>query len=503
MIKKLKNIFKDSITSVLPIILIVVMLSFFIDFTRSTLLSFSISMVLIIVGISLFTFGSEVSMELIGEKVGNILVKKSRLFISCILIFIIGIVITVAEPDLKVLAEQMTSIPNIILILSVGIGVGMFLVFAVLKTKYNINLTKVLIFAYIIIFLILFITPNEFIPLAFDSGGVTTGPISVPFIVALGVGLASVNVSKKEKESSFGLVGLCSVGPILVVLLLGIIFNLNTSYVPSVVKQYESLFEVINVYSTGILSYFIEVLEAIIPILVVYLYFLFKYKITNKKDTRKVFLGMIITIIGLSMFLLGANMGLMPVGSFIGNSISKTAYKWMLIPLGFVIGFVTVKAEPAVKVLTSQIEEITEGAIKKNMISMFLSIGVSASVGLAMLRSLTGISILYIIVPGYLVTLLLTLFTPSLFTSIAFDSGGAASGPMTATFLLPISIGASVGVCGNPLTDAFGLVALVAMTPLIMIQILGLVYKVKEKYKDKHRYHTEIVEYDWSDTYAN
>ena len=175
----------------------------------------------------------------------------------------------------------------------------------------------------------------------------------------------------------------------------------------------------------------------------------------------------------------------------------------MLIPLGFVIGFVTVKAEPAVKVLTSQIEEITEGAIKKNMISIFLSIGVSASVGLAMLRSLTGISILYIIVPGYLVTLLLTLFTPRLFTSIAFDSGGAASGPMTATFLLPISIGASVGVCGNPLTDAFGLVALVAMTPLIMIQILGLVYKVKEKYKDKHRYHTEIVEYDWSDTYAN
>ena len=503
MIKKLKNIFKDSITSVLPIILIVVMLSFFIDFTISTLLSFSISMVLIIVGISLFTFGSEVSMELIGEKVGNILVKKTRLFISCILIFIIGIVITVAEPDLKVLAEQMTSIPNIILILSVGIGVGMFLVFAVLKTKYNINLTKVLIFAYIIIFLILFITPNEFIPLAFDSGGVTTGPISVPFIVALGVGLASVNVSKKEKESSFGLVGLCSVGPILVVLLLGIIFILNTSYVPSVVKQFESLCVVINVYSTGILSYFIEVLEAIIPILVVYLYFLFKYKITNKKDTRKVFLGMIITIIGLSMFLLGANMGLMPVGSFIGNSISKTDYKWMLIPLGFVIGFVTVKAEPAVKVLTSQIEEITEGAIKKNMISIFLSIGVSASVGLAMLRSLTGISILYIIVPGYLVTLLLTLFTPRLFTSIAFDSGGAASGPMTATFLLPISIGASVGVCGNPLTDAFGLVALVAMTPLIMIQILGLVYKVKEKYKDKHRYHTEIVEYDWSDTYAN
>ena len=483
MIKKLKNIFKDSITSVLPIILIVVMLSFFIDFTRSTLLSFGISMALIIVGISLFTFGSEVSMELIGEKVGNILVKKSRLFISCILIFIIGIVITVAEPDLKVLAEQMTSIPNIILILSVGIGVGMFLVFAVLKTKYNINLTKMLIFAYIIIFLILFITPNEFIPLAFDSGGVTTGPISVPFIVALGVGLASVNVSKKEKESSFGLVGLCSVGPILVVLLLGIIFNLNTSYVPSVVKQYESLFEVISVYSTGILSYFIEVLEAIIPILVVYLYFLFRYKITNKKDTRKVFLGMIIT--------------------FIGNSISKTAYKWMLIPLGFVIGFVAVKAEPAVKVLTSQIEEITEGAIKKNMISIFLSIGVSASVGLAMLRSLTGISILYIIVPGYLVTLLLTLFTPRLFTSIAFDSGGAASGPMTATFLLPISIGASVGVCGNPLTDAFGLVALVAMTPLIMIQILGLVYKVKEKYNDKHRYHTEIVEYDWSDTYAN
>ena len=321
MIKKLKNIFKDSITSVLPIILIVVMLSFFIDFTRSTLLSFGISMALIIVGISLFTFGSEVSMELIGEKIGNILVKKSRLFISCILIFIIGIVITVAEPDLKVLAEQMTSIPNIILILSVGIGVGMFLVFAVLKTKYNINLTKVLIFAYIIIFLILFITPNEFIPLAFDSGGVTTGPISVPFIVALGVGLASVNVSKKEKESSFGLVGLCSVGPILVVLLLGIIFNLNTSYVPSVVKQYESLFEVISVYSTGILSYFIEVLEAIIPILVVYLYFLFRYKITNKKDTRKVFLGMIITIIGLSIFLLGANMGLMPVGSFIGKKI--------------------------------------------------------------------------------------------------------------------------------------------------------------------------------------
>lgn len=499
MIDRLKKVFNESFVSVAPILLIVVILSFFVDFTRSTLFSFAIAMILIIVGITLFTFGSEVSMEIIGEKIGENLVRKQKFIPAILLIFIIGIVITVAEPDLKVLAEQMTSIPNLMLILSVGIGVGAFLVFSVLKSKYNINLSKLLVFTYIIIFLILFITPKEFIPLAFDSGGVTTGPVSVPFIVALGLGLASVNSGKKEKDSSFGLVGLCSVGPILVVLLLGIVFDLDSTYEVSIVSQYESAITVIKSYLSSSLVYLEEILMAVIPIVVVYLYFQLRYKITNKVEIKRISSGLVLTTIGLSMFLLGANVGLMPVGSYIGSFIGASSYKWMLIPLGLVIGFVTVKAEPAIKVLTEQIEDITEGTIKKKVIGLFLSIGVAISVALAMFRAITGLSILYIIVPGYLVALLLTIVTPSLFTSIAFDSGGAASGPMTATFLLPLAIGVSVAVNGNPLTDAFGLVALVAMAPLIMIQLLGLIYKVKEKYRDRHRYHTEIVEYDWGD----
>ena len=347
--------------------------------------------------------------------------------------------------------------------------------------------------------LLLFIAPKEFIPLSFDSGGVTTGPISVPFIVALGLGLASLNVGKKEKEDSFGLVGLCSVGPILVVLLLGVILNLSTDYEVSTVRQYEGALEVIKTYIFSTWIYFEEILKAIIPIVAVYMFFQFKYKITTKLEIKRIIFGMFFTIIGLTVFLLGANVGLMPVGSYIGMYIGASSYKWMLIPLGFLIGFVTVKAEPAVKVLISQIEDITEGAVKKEVISLFLSVGISISVGLAMLRAITGISILYIIVPGYLFAILLTFVTPGLFTSIAFDSGGAASGPMTATFLLPLAIGVSVAVGGNPLTDAFGLVALVAMAPLIMIQILGVMCKIKEKYKDRYRYHTQIVEYDWSE----
>lgn len=499
MINRLKKVFNESIISVLPILLIVVILSFFVDFTRATLFSFGISMLLIIMGITLFTFGTELSMEMIGEKIGENLVKKHKFIPAMFLIFIIGIIVTIAEPDLKILSDQMTYIPSFILMLTVGIGVGGYLLFAFFKTKYNINIIKILIFTYIIIFSLLLITPIEFIPLAFDSGGVTTGPVSAPFILALGLGLASVNIGKKEKENSFGLIALCSAGPILVVLLLGLIFEIDSTSTVDIVKQYESAFEVIKTYLSSSLIYLKEIVLSIGLIVLVYSYFQYRYKITNRFESKKVVFGLIVTILGLSLYLLGANVGLMPIGSYIGRTVGLTIYKWLLIPLGMVIGFISVKAEPAIKLLNSKIEDITEGAIKKNIISTFLSIGAAIAVGLAILRALTGVSILYIIVPGYLLIIILTFIVPTLFTSIAFDSGGVAAGPITATFMLPLTIGASISVGGNPMTDAFGLVALVAMAPLIMIQLLGLIYKLKEKYRDKHRYHTEIVEYDWSD----
>lgn len=475
---------KESLKSVLPITLIVLLITFTISPVSSDiLLGFAIGAVMLVVGMGLFTLGADLSMTTIGERIGAHMTKSRKLTVIIIVSFIIGIIITVAEPDLQVLAEQVPGVPNMTLIISVALGVGLFLVMALLRIIFRIPITVLLVALYIIAFALTFFVPQDFLAVAFDSGGVTTGPMTVPFIMALGVGVSSLRNDKDANRDSFGLVALCSIGPILAVLILGMIYNPDSSSYTSensAVMSGNSR-ELICVFLNNLPKYLIEVAISLSPILAFFILYDFAILKLPKGQLIKIFIGFVYTYLGLVLFLTGVNVGFMPLGSYLGEAIGKLPYKWILVPLSMIIGYFIVAAEPAVHVLNKQVEEITDGAISPKSMGRCLSIGVAISLGLAMIRVLTGISIMWLIVPGYALAIILSFLVPSIFTSIAFDSGGVASGPMTATFLLPFAMGTCTAVGGNIANDAFGVVAMVAMTPLITIQIMGLYYKLKQK----------------------
>ncbi len=476
---------KESLTSVLPVTLIVLfLLTTFIPVPAAMLLAFLIGAVLIIIGMGLFTLGAESSMTPMGEYMGSAMTKSRSLPLVIFVSFFVGVLITVSEPDLQVLANQISSIPNFILILSVGVGVGIFLVVSMLRILLGIKLKYLLLFFYTLIFILAAWVPENFLALAFDSGGVTTGPMTVPFIMALGVGVAAIRSDNSADNDSFGLVALCSIGPIIAVMILSLVFGVNAEakvdYSMPVVDSSRGIFAM---FLTSIPHYLKEVAIAIAPLAAFFFIFQFVFGKINKNTLIKIFIGLLYTYVGLVLFLTGVNVGFMSVGNYIGQAIAGSSFKYIIIPLGMVIGYFIVSAEPAVHVLTKQVEETTSGTIPGKLLGMSLSIGVAVSIGLAMTRVLTGISIMWFLIPGYAIALILTFFVPDIFTSIAFDSGGVASGPMTATFLLPFAVGACGALGGSVediVTNAFGVVAMVAMTPLITIQILGLIYRIKQ-----------------------
>lgn len=481
--QKLMEKIKESLASVLPITLIVFVLCFTVaPVPASALLSFLFGAFFLILGMGLFTLGADLAMTPMGEHVGSYITKSKKLWLVIIGGLFIGIMITLAEPDLQVLASQVPAIPDQVLIWSVAIGVGLFLVIALLRILFHISLPTMLVIFYIIVFGISFFVPKNFLAIAFDSGGVTTGPMTVPFIMALGVGVASIRSDKHAENDSFGLVALCSIGPILAVLILGLVYNPGeASYTPTVIPQINDSKELMQEFAFHLPDYLHEVLLAIGPLVIFFIAFQFIALKLQKKELAKIGVGIGYTYVGLVLFLTGVNVGFMPLGSYLGTLIAQLDYNWILIPIAMVIGYFIVKAEPAVHVLNKQVEELTDGAISTKAMETSLSIGVALSLGLAMLRVLTGISVIWMLIPGYAIAIGLSFVTPKIFTSIAFDSGGVASGPMTATFVLPFAMGACEALGGNVLTDAFGVVAMVAMTPLITIQILGLVYKFKQK----------------------
>jgi len=476
---KLQEKLGESLASVIPITAIVLVLSITIaPMSLSTMALFIVGALLLIFGMSLFSLGVDMAMTPFGENMGIAMTKSRRVLPLLAICFVIGVLITIAEPDLQVLAEQVSAVPNMTLIITVAVGVGIFLVFSMLRMLFKIPLKYMLFGFYIIVFGLLAFAPNEFIPVAFDSGGVTTGPITVPFILALGVGMASIRSDKSGQNDSFGLVSLASIGPIIAVLILGIVYQPDsTDYSMVVITDYSSLAEVVLEFLRSFPSYIYEVSLAFGPIIAVFIIFnLVTHRFRGHMLVR-IIIGFIYTFIGLILFLTGVNVGFMPAGTLLGWYIAESNLKYLLIPLGMIMGWFTVIAEPSVHVLNRQVEEITNGAISHKAMNRSLSIGVAIAAGLAMTRVLTGISILWFLIPGYAIALLMAFFTPPIFTGIAFDSGGVASGPMTATFLLPFAMGACDALGGNMMLDAFGVVAMVAMTPLITIQILGLAYK--------------------------
>ncbi len=481
--KKLKEKIDESINAVVPITVIVLLLSIFIvPMETGTIAMFLVGAFMLIIGMAFFQLGAEMSMTPLGEGVGSQIMKTRRLSILVLVCFVMGVIITIAEPDLQVLANQVPSIPNETLIWTVALGVGAFLVVAVLRILFKLRLSLLLFILYIAVFLLSFVAPSDFISVAFDSGGVTTGPMTVPFIMAIGVGLSSTRSDKNGSSDSFGLVSLCSIGPIAMVLLLGIFYHptgasYNATDIPDVVTMQDVMREFVHMLP----DYAKEVFSSILPVLVVFLLFQLTTRRYHKNQTIKMLMGFLYTIIGLVLFLTGVNVGFAPVGSLLGSSLASRSWKWALVPIGALIGYYIVKAEPAVQVLNKQVEDITNGSISRSAMNTCLSIGVASSVALAMVRVLTGLNIYFLLIPGYIIALVLTKFVPKVFVGIAFDSGGVASGPMTSTFLLPLAMGACTAVGGNVVTDAFGVVAMVAMAPLIAIQIMGAWYQFHQR----------------------
>ena len=481
--QKLKEKILESLSSVLPITAIVLALSLtVIPVPIGTLLLFLAGAVLLILGMGLFSLGAEMAMMPMGEALGARLTRTRRIGLVVVVFFAMGVIVTIAEPDLAVLARQVPAIPDSVLIFTVAAGVGFFLVLAMLRTLFKVKLGHLLIFFYALVFGMALFAPKSFLAVAFDSGGVTTGPITVPFIMALGIGMASTRGDSTSQEDSFGMVALSSVGPILTVLILGICYNPSSAeYVAVTAPEVHTSVELGRSFAQGAPHHAKEVLSAIFPMGVVLALLQLCTRAFGKRQLIKVLVGLGYTLLGLIMFLTGVNIGFMPAGHFLGSALALSPAPWSLILLGMVMGWYIVAAEPAVHVLNRQVEEITSGAVSQQAMQRSLSLGVAVSIGLSMARILWGIPLFWFVLPGYALALGLSLVVPPIFTGIAFDSGGVASGPMTATFLLPFAQGACHALGGNMMIDAFGIVAMVAMTPLVTIQIMGLSSVVRHK----------------------
>ena len=483
--KKLKEKLKEALQAVLPIIGLVLLLSFTIaPISPSILLCFLIGGILLIAGIVFFTLGAELAMSPMGERVGTAMTQSKKLWVVVALSFLLGFIITIYEPDLQVLAQQVPAVPNLTLILAVACGVGVFLVVALLRMLFSIALPPFLVCFYAVIFILAFFVPKEFLSVAFDSGGVTTGPMTVPFIMALGVGISATRSDRHAADDSFGLVALCSIGPILAVMMLGMIYNPDSAaYTPPVIPEIADSKQLWNLFAVELPTYMKEIALSLLPIVLFFAVFQALILKLSGRNLTRILIGLVYTYIGLVLFLTGVNVGFMPAGNYLGQVLAGLSHPWVIVPIAMVMGYFIVKAEPAVYVLNKQVEEITDGAIPARAMGTALSAGVAISLGIAMIRVLTGISILWILIPGYTIALVISFFVPKIYTAIAFDSGGVASGPMTAAFLLPLAQGACVALGGNIVTDAFGVVAMVAMTPLITIQVMGLYSKLAEKKK--------------------
>ena len=480
--KRLQEKLQESLRAVLPIIGIVLLLSFSVaPISPSILLCFLMGAVLIIAGMMFFTLGAEMAMTPMGERIGTSMTKSRKLWLVIVISFLLGFIITISEPDLQVLANQVPSVPNMILILAVAGGVGLFLVMALLRMLFSISLPRMLVVFYAIVFILSIFVPESFLSVAFDSGGVTTGPMTVPFIMALGVGISAIRSDRHAADDSFGLVALCSVGPILAVMLLGMIYRPTESeFQLTGVPEIADSKELWGLFAEGFPDYMQEIAVSLLPIILFFAVFQIVSLRLSGRNLIKILIGLGYTYIGLVLFLTGVNVGFMPAGNFLGQELATGRTGWLLIPVAMVMGYFIVKAEPAVYVLNHQVEEMTDGAISAGAMGTALSIGVAVSLGLAMVRVLTGISIMWFLIPGYAIAIGISFFVPKIYTAIAFDSGGVASGPMTAAFLLPLAQGACIAVGGNLVTDAFGVVAMVAMTPLITVQVMGLVSQLKK-----------------------
>ena len=476
--KSLGSKLKESLISVMPVSLLVFALSVtpWVNISKDELFVFVVGALLLVLGIGLFNLGADMAMTPMGQYIGQGLTSSKRLGVLLGVGFVMGLLITIAEPDLSVLAEQVKAVMNgPLLIGTVGLGVGLLLMMGIYKILFHEDLVSILLFLYMVLFCLLALLidngKGSLMALSFDSGGVTTGPITVPFIMALGVGIALTVGGRNASENSFGLIALCSVGPILAVLLLSLFSKGELNYtMPD--------YSMGNILSEGTEDVFfdkaIEVCRSLGLVVVSFFVLQFLVLKLPKAKIVQILFGIGYTLIGLVLFLASVEIAFMPLGFQIGSQLSAH-HPAIIIGFAFIIGNVVVLAEPAVHVLNSQVQEITGGEVSRHEMMVALSVGVGLSIGLSVLRVYLGFSVLYYLIPGYILSLGLSFYVPKIYTAIAFDSGGVASGPLTSSFILPMVIGVCSTMQGESavLDFAFGVVAMVAMTPLITIQSLG------------------------------
>jgi len=480
---------KEVLYTVLPITIIVLILNFTLTpIPLPLIVRFLLGAFFIVIGLTIFLAGVDIGLTPIGNIIGQSLTKSNKIWIVTLSGLFLGFIVCIAEPDLHILADQVELVSSgliskVSIVVVVSIGVGVLIALGLARIVYNFPLHKFLAIMYGIIFVLAIFTTPEFLAISFDSSGATTGALTVPFILALAAGVSSLKKgTKASEEDSFGLVGIASIGAIMAVMVMNVISKTDT--ITAVLEREVTI-------STSILEPYIhnipkaakEIFVALLPILVVFLVFQFISFKLPRKALRKIIFGILFTFIGLVLFLAGVNAGFMDVGNIVGYSLAILDNKTYIVIVGFILGFVTILAEPAVHVLTHQIEEVTSGYVKRNIVMFSLAIGVGFSVGLSILRILIpGLQLWHYLLPGYIISIALTFIVPMLFVGIAFDSGGVASGPMTATFILAFAQGAAEAIEGaNVMVDGFGVIAMVAMTPLIALQILGFIYKVKSK----------------------
>lgn len=482
---------KEAALSVLPVMLIVLIICFtpLVDLSTAEITAFIVASVMLVIGIGLFNLGADLAMSPMGEHVGSGLSKSGKPALLLIVCFVMGVMITIAEPDLSVLAGQVSDmVKNYVLIGVVGVGVGLFLLLSIIRTVKNKPLPQYLMFFYLLLFALVAVLilreGNDFAALAFDSGGVTTGPITVPFIMALGIGIASSVGHSKSAENNFGSIAFCSVGPVLAVVAIGLTSKGKVNYtLPD--------YSVESKIGSNLVHTLLETVGevAVALVLIAGIFFILQFTLL-KLPAKKLFQiinGIIYTFVGLVIFMTAVKIGFMPVGFKLGTQLSEKLHPAALVGFGFLTGMVTVLAEPAIHVLNKQVENVTGGSVSGRSMMIALSVGVGISIALSIIRIIFDFSILYYLIPGYIISLGLSLLVPGIYTAIAFDSGGVASGPLTSSFILPFAIGACSmlqGVGKIPV-DAFGVVAMVAMTPLITIQLLGFRAITAERVKNK------------------
>ena len=476
--KNLVSKLGEALFSVLPVLAIILVLALtpLVTLTWSEVGVFCAGAVFLIIGIALFNLGADMAMTPMGEHSAEGLTKTKKPVFLLIAAFLIGFTVTVAEPDLSVLAGQIGGVMNgTVLIVSVGAGVGVFLTIGVVKILRRHDVTPILMFFFMVLFafssLLAEIRGGALIPLSFDSGGVTTGPITVPFIMAFGSGIALTLGGRKADENSFGLVALCSVGPVAAVLALTLTSSGTAAYS---VPDYSPDVPLMNRIGGLLGSTSLEVARSLVLIAVIFAVLQISFLRLPPRKLIQMGIGILYTFAGLVIFLVAVTVGFMPVGYKIGAEIASAG----TVPLalvGFVLGTAAALAEPAVHVLNRQVENVTGGTVKRSEMLAALAVGVGISIALSLIRMALGFSLLFYLIPGYLLSLGLSFFVPKIYTAIAFDSGGVASGPLTSGFILPLAIGACVALRGEggALQYGFGVVAMVAMTPPITIQLLG------------------------------